>query len=59
MPIIRNPFRKQDENARPVTVEQKVNGTTTTPKAVDIKGEKQPAEYKLSGRAQPHCYPPC
>lgn len=52
MPIMRNPFRKQDENLRPSTaingVEQKVNGTPTA-KPIDIRAEKEPAEYKLSG----------
>lgn len=53
MPIMRNPFRKQDENARPSTaingIEQKVNGTSS-PKPIDIPQEKEPAEYKLSGQ---------
>lgn len=42
MPIIRNPFRRNDENVR-------INGTekttVTAPKAIDIK---EPPEYKLS-----------
>ncbi|KAK5123103.1 hypothetical protein LTR85_003301 [Meristemomyces frigidus] len=50
MPIIRNPFRRQDENIRPTAalngVEPKINGTPPV-KAIDIK-EKEPAEYKLS-----------
>lgn len=53
MPIIRNPFRKQDENVRPTStingVEQKVNGNGadgTNPSSIR---EKEPAEYKLSG----------
>jgi len=48
--IMRNPFRKQDENARPTTggAERPVNGVVTKP--IEIK-EKQtePTEYKLSG----------
>ncbi|KAK5164858.1 uncharacterized protein LTR77_009522 [Saxophila tyrrhenica] len=47
--IMRNPFRKQDENARPTTggAERPVNGAATKP--VDIKEkEGQPTEYKLS-----------
>ncbi|KAK4547486.1 hypothetical protein LTR36_001143 [Oleoguttula mirabilis] len=52
MPIIRNPFRKQDENVRPAAtlngIEHKGNGNGTPPvKPIDIK-EKEPAEYKLS-----------
>ena len=48
MPIMRNPFRKQDENLRPATsgVDKSVNGTATQP--ISIKKE-EPAEYKLSG----------
>lgn len=53
MPIIRNPFRRQDENARPNgTVAEKPNATTTPPKSIDL-GEKQETEYKLSGMS--HC----
>ena len=53
MPIIRNPFRRQDENARPNgTVAEKPNATTTPPKSIDL-GEKQDTEYKLSGMS--HC----
>lgn len=50
MPIIRNPFRKQDENVRPtvVTDVEKPNGTA---KPVDIK---EPTEYKLSGECAHH-----
>ena len=49
MPIIRNPFRRQDENARPnAAVAEKPNATTTPPKSIDL-GEKQETEYKLSG----------
>lgn len=47
MPIIRNPFRKQDENQRPgsqTPVPAEVNGT----KPIEIK---EPTEYKLSGRS--------
>lgn len=43
MPIIRNPFRKQDENARPVTAIERPNAPT---QKLDIK---QSTEYKLSG----------
>lgn len=54
MPIRLNPFRRQDENARPVTngVEKPVNGTSTKPLSIDTK---DPVEYKLSGkfRARP------
>ncbi|KAK3691124.1 hypothetical protein LTR37_018877 [Vermiconidia calcicola] len=47
MPIIRNPFRKQDENARPATsgVDKAANGTPAQP--ISIK-EKDQVEYKLS-----------
>lgn len=38
MPIIKNPFRKQDENAQPAKNQLKTTG-------IDIK---QPTEYKLS-----------
>ncbi|KAK5137406.1 hypothetical protein LTR08_008984 [Meristemomyces frigidus] len=59
MPIIRNPFRRQDENARPATATSALNGVEALPKgagtptakakAVEIKEqEKQPAEYQLS-----------
>lgn len=52
MPFVRNPFRKQDENARPGASphqpgEKLVDGINGT-KPIDIK-EKEPAEYKLSG----------
>ena len=48
MPFVRNPFRKQDENIRPVTsgLDKTSNGTPTQPVAIK---EKEPAEYKLSG----------
>ena len=48
MPIMRNPFRKQDENLRPATsgVDKDANGATTKP--LDIK-KSEPVEYKLSG----------
>ena len=60
MPIIRNPFRKQDENARPTIITsndaQKTTGTSPV-KAADIKEEqKQPVEYQLSGTQYPHTY---
>lgn len=47
MPIIRNPFRKQDENARPNV---QVNGSEKdhSAKPIDIK---EPTEYKLSGES--------
>ena len=48
MPIIRNPFRKQDENVRPATPGQKINGTPVV-KPINIPAEKEPTEYKLSG----------
>ncbi|TKA65100.1 hypothetical protein B0A55_10037 [Friedmanniomyces simplex] len=50
MPIIRNPFRKQDENVRPAVT----NGIEQKPSVapgvlpVDIQKEKDSAEYKLS-----------
>ncbi|KAK5717775.1 hypothetical protein LTR15_008614 [Elasticomyces elasticus] len=52
MPIIRNPFRKQDENVRPsitTGVEQKPSDVTAI-KPVDVATgkEKDSAEYKLS-----------
>jgi hypothetical protein len=49
MPIMRNPFRKQDENARPTSgiVEKTSNNATAPPKSIDL-AEKQAAEYKLS-----------
>jgi hypothetical protein len=51
MPIIRNPFRRQDENARPnATVVEKPANATAPPKSIDL-GEKQDTEYKLSGRS--------
>jgi hypothetical protein len=50
MPIIRNPFRRQDENARPnATVVEKPTNASAPPKSIDL-GEKQDTEYKLSGR---------
>lgn len=49
MPIMRNPFRKQDENVRPVTANGDLEKNDhRPPQAIDIK-EKQPTEYKLSG----------
>jgi len=49
MPIMRNPFRKQDENARPTSgvVEKTSNNAAAPPKSIDL-AEKQAAEYKLS-----------
>jgi hypothetical protein len=50
MPIMRNPFRKQDENVRPTSgVVEKTSNNTAPPKSIDL-AEKQAAEYKLSGR---------
>ena len=43
MPIIRNPFRRNDENARINGVEK---NNVEAPKAIEIK---EPTEYKLSG----------
>ncbi len=50
MPIMRNPFRKQDENVRPATygAERGVNGAA--PEPIDIK-EREATEYKLSGKS--------
>ncbi|KAI6817829.1 hypothetical protein KC342_g14805, partial [Hortaea werneckii] len=46
---MRNPFRKQDENVKPATNDQRPQDTTTTPKEIDISAkEKEPVEYKLS-----------
>lgn len=42
MPIIRNPFRKQDENLKPIAIEKPIDGS----KPLDVK---EPTEYKLSG----------
>ena len=55
MPIMRNPFRKQDENARPTSgiVEKTSNNAAAPPKSIDL-AEKQAAEYKLSGKQQTH-----
>ena len=47
MPIMRNPFRKQDENVRPATSGvDKPNGTASKPISIN---EKESGEYKLSG----------
>lgn len=45
---MRNPFRKQDENVRPLSsgIDRRPNGTPTKP--IDVK-EKAPVEYQLSG----------
>lgn len=54
MPIMRNPFRKQDENVKPATNDQRLQGTATAPKEIDIGAkEKEPVEYKLSGKPMP------
>lgn len=52
MAIIKNPFRKQDENVRPQVTQvnsdkKEANGV----KQIDIDN-KQPTEYKLSGMAR-------
>ncbi|KAM0723048.1 hypothetical protein Q7P37_001247 [Cladosporium fusiforme] len=48
MPIIRNPFRRQDENARPTSgVVETTSNKPAPPKSIDL-GEKQSTEYKLS-----------
>ncbi|KAK0940806.1 hypothetical protein LTR29_007687 [Friedmanniomyces endolithicus] len=50
MPIIRNPFRKQDENVRPAFtngIEQKPSVAPGV-QPVDVQKEKDSAEYKLS-----------
>lgn len=44
MPIMRNPFKKQDENVRPTHTVYEGQSIS----AIDIK-EKNPVEYKLSG----------
>lgn len=50
MPIIRNPFRKQDEHLKPITIEKPVDGS----KPIEVK---EPTEYKLSGMdiSRAHC----
>ena len=51
MPIIRNPFRKQDENVRPATAISNSNGEKpVSTGAIDLAKEKDTPEYKLSGR---------
>jgi hypothetical protein len=47
MPIMRNPFRKQDENVRPVTEE---NVTPYETKVIDVDS-KSTVEYQLSGES--------
>ena len=46
---MRNPFRKQDENARPYIngVEKRPNGYPVKP--IIVKEGKEPVEYQLSG----------
>lgn len=58
MPIMRNPFKKNDENARPPPT---LNGLDKAPSTNSVNkvdaSEKQPVEYKLSGElecALPH-----
>lgn len=51
---MRNPFKKNDENARPPPT---VNGLNEAPSTnsvnkVDSNGEKPPVEYKLSGELE-------
>jgi hypothetical protein len=46
---MRNPFRKQDENARPTSGIVEKTSNNAPPKSIDL-AEKQAAEYKLSGR---------
>jgi hypothetical protein len=48
MPIMRNPFRKQDENVRPVTTEIVTPYET---KVIDVDS-KSTVEYQLSGESQ-------
>jgi hypothetical protein len=45
MPIIRNPFRRTEEVARPVEP-QPERRNVSAPRSIDIE---KPAEYKLSG----------
>ncbi|WPG99565.1 Hypothetical protein R9X50_00238200 [Acrodontium crateriforme] len=46
MPIIRNPFRKQDENIRPTTAASQLSdGAASKPVSI---AEKEPVEYQLS-----------
>jgi len=49
MPIIRNPFRKQDENLRPPTANGLEKNESKSSEAININ-EKKSAEYKLSGK---------
>lgn len=55
MPIMRNPFRKQDENVRPALattlLDRKSNDGTHHSHPIDIK--EPPVEYKLSGMSPP------
>ena len=55
MPIMRNPFRKNDENARPPPT---INGLDKAPSTSSVNKfdvasdkEKEPVEYKLSGES--------
>lgn len=57
MPIIRNPFRKNDENARPsltVNSAEKPPGSSNGSKQSLEGSEKSPVEYKLSGKSLRH-----
>ena len=48
MPIMRNPFRKQDENVRPVTADIVTPYET---KVIDVDS-KSTVEYQLSGESR-------
>jgi len=48
MPMIRNPFRKQDEHLRPNGIEGLEKPVEAGTKAIDIK---ESTEYKLSGQS--------
>ncbi|KAF2722837.1 hypothetical protein K431DRAFT_221350 [Polychaeton citri CBS 116435] len=48
MPTIRNIFRRQDENARPLVTTEDVQKPIEGVQPVDIRQQKEPVEYKLS-----------
>lgn len=51
MAIIKNPFRKQDENVRPAPTplaNEKPTSSSGSTKQFDVDS-KEPVEYKLSG----------
>ena len=54
MPIIRNPFRRQDENLRPINtaIDTRQAGSKSR-ESIDVK-EKAPVEYQLSGKSLNH-----